>query len=46
MIWQPESGDIPRPHPAVVEALLLLGKRRLALAIHADDIMMFGMKMC
>jgi 4-alpha-glucanotransferase len=34
MIGQPETNDIPRPHPAVVEALRLLGKRRLALAIH------------
>jgi 4-alpha-glucanotransferase len=31
---QAESHEIPRPHAAVVEALRLLGKRRLALAIH------------
>ncbi len=46
MIGQAESGDIPRPHLAVVVALCLLGKRCLAMAIHAGKIIMFGMKMC
>jgi 4-alpha-glucanotransferase len=31
---QTESDKIPQPHPTVVEALRLLGKRRLVLAIH------------
>ncbi len=34
---QVEADERPRPHEAVVEALHLLGKRRLALAIHDNS---------